>query len=475
MSGTPEPASPGVIRGRGRRVFPGGMPGGRPSSCHCLPPLGLVPASHEGDYCAVRIAIVGTGVSGLMAAYLLHLRHDVIVYEADGHIGGHINTIRVDTEQGSYAVDTGFIVFNQARYPRFTRLLRHLGVATRPTCMSFGVHAEDGRFEYSSRLPVGLLARPSQLAQPAFQRMLADWLRFRSRARRYLERTAPSETTSMADFVASQRLSTAFVDRLLVPLGASIWSADRHRFLGFPARYVLAFFDNHGLVGGRRPRWRTVIGGSYRYVDALVAPFREKIRLNTPVVGITRHPDHVEVRSRGGQVERVDRVVIATHSDQALRLLDDASDHERAVLEAFPYQDNDVVLHTDERMLPRRRAAWASWNYHLPEDVDRPTGVTYHMNRLQGLRADRQFCVTLNRAHDIDPEKVMARLRYSHPIYTADSVRKQRLHATVNGVNRTHFCGAYWGHGFHEDGIESALRVVESLGVDVREWSPHGQ
>lgn len=411
----------------------------------------------------MRIAIIGTGVSGLVAAHLLHRLHEITVFEAAGHVGGHINTIRVDTADETHHVDTGFIVYNEPNYPNFTRLLGRLGVATRPTSMSFSVHAEDGDFEYSSRLPTGILARPKLLLRPSYQRMLADWLRFRQTAWRFVRRTEPDHPITIEDYVAEHRFSSVFVDRMLVPLGASIWSADRRRFLSFPARYVLAFFSNHGLVGGRRPRWRTIIGGSQRYVEELIRPFRDRIRLRTPVDAVVRGPDGVEVTANG-RTESFDRVIIATHSDQALRILRDATDHERSVLGAFPYQENEVVLHTDVRQLPRRRWAWASWNYHLPVDPERPTGVTYHMNRLQGLSSEQQFCVTLNRSQEIDPATVIARLRYAHPLYTSDTVRAQRLHDTVNGPNRTHFCGAYWGHGFHEDGVVSALRVAAFFG-----------
>lgn len=408
----------------------------------------------------MRLAVVGAGVSGLVAAHLLHRAHDVTVFEAGSHVGGHVHTVRVDTADETHHVDTGFVVYNERNYPNFTRLLAQLGVATKPSTMTFSVREDGGEFEYSSTVPVGLLARPSQLVRPAFQRMVADYVRFRGVARRFLRAAASDDATPMIDFVEGRRFSSAFVERLLVPLGASIWSADRARFLRFPARYVLSFFDNHGLLCGRdRPQWRTVEGGAARYVEALTRPFRDRVRLSTPVDTVTRFDDHVEVRTRGGEPEVFDRVVLAAHGDQALRMLTDATPHERSVLAAFPYQPNRAVLHTDATLLPRRHRAWASWNYHLPADRDASVGVTYHMNRLQGLQARTEMCVTLNRDALIDDSKVVERIDFAHPLYTAQTLAAQRLHHTVDGVNRTHFCGAYWGAGFHEDGVDSALRV----------------
>ena len=253
---------------------------------------------------------------------------------------------------------------------------------------------------------------------------------------------------------------------MLIPLGASIWSANRSRFLRFPARYALEFFNNHGLLNTRRkPAWRAITGGSARYVEALVQPFRDRVRLATPVLSLTRDDTGVDVHTRSGGTERFDRVVIAAHSDQALRMLADATVRERALLGAFPYQVNNAVLHTDSAMLPTRRRAWASWNYHLPDEPGVPVGVTYHMNRLQRLAADREFCVTLNRGTDMDDAAVVKRIEFAHPLYTSDTLRAQREHESLNGANHTYYCGAYWGHGFHEDGVQSALRVAAQFGM----------
>jgi len=413
----------------------------------------------------MRLAIIGAGVSGLVVAHLLHREHDITLFEADAHIGGHVNTIAVDTPDQTHHVDTGFVVYNEQTYPNFSRLLRLLGVSTQPSDMSMSVRSDRGDFEYSSRVPNGLFADRGHLLRPRFHRMIVDHLRFNRDARRYLRTASAADGVCLADYLGKRRYSEAFVERMLVPLAASVWSADRDRLLRFPARYVLAFLDSHGVLSPMgRPRWRTVCGGSSRYVEALVRPFADRLRLRTPVRRVTRVEDSVEVTPQGCQPLRFDQVVIATHSDQALRMLGDATARERALLEAFPYQENEVVLHTDASLMPRRRRAWASWNYHLPADRGTPTAVTYHMNRLQSLRADRDFCVTVNRTDDIDPARVVRRLTYAHPLYTQRSVAAQAQHDSINGANRTYFCGAYWGNGFHEDAVCSALRVCAHFG-----------
>jgi uncharacterized protein len=408
----------------------------------------------------VKLAIVGGGVSGLVTGHLLQRDHDVTLFEAGAYAGGHTNTVRV----GRHAVDTGFIVFNDRNYPSFERLLARLGVATQPSQMSFGVSDARGEFEYASHSPNGLFATRRHLATPWFHRMLADLVRFQRDARALLADGAGDP--SLGAWLEERRYSRAFVDRLIVPQASAVWSADPRQMWTFPARFLAAFFDNHGMLGLRdRPRWQTVTGGSARYVEALTRPWRDRIRLATPVQAIARHDDHVAVTVRGRPPERFDEVILATHSDQALALLADASAAEHEILGAIPYALNEAVLHTDRRLLPRRRRAWASWNYHL---VDEPTGattVTYHMNRLQALRADRELCVTLNRTAAIDPSTIIRTIPYAHPVYTAAGERAQRRHAEISGRNRTHYCGAYWGWGFHEDGVRSALRVAERFGA----------
>jgi predicted NAD/FAD-binding protein len=411
----------------------------------------------------MRVAIVGAGISGMVVAHLLHRHHDIVVYESNPQAGGHSNTIRVDTPDQTHHVDTGFMVFNDRNYPSFERLLAQLGVESQPAEMSFGVSDGLGDFEYSSASPNGLFAKRAHIATPWFHRMIADLVRFNRAARELL---GGGEEVPFAEWLSRRRFSDAFVQRLIVPQVSAVWSADPQQMWSFPARFLAEFFDNHGMLElFDRPRWRTIVGGSERYVQALTHPWRERLRLGAHVRTIRRSPTGVLVRAHDGEEERFDEVVMATHSDQALALLVDATDREREILAAIPYQENEAVLHSDARMLPRRRRAWASWNYHL---LDRPgdrATVTYHMNRLQSLQADRELCVTLNRSEAIDPDKVIRTIPYAHPVYTTDGVRARARRAEISGHNRTHYCGAYWGWGFHEDGVVSALAVAERFGA----------
>ena len=408
-----------------------------------------------------RVAIVGAGISGLTVAHLLHPRHDITVFEGGTYAGGHTNTVRVDLPDETLDVDTGFIVFNDRNYPNFERLLERLGVASQPTTMSFSVSAVDEDFEYAGT-PRGLLAQPGNLTRPGFVRMVGEYVRFNRDARVLLQ--SGDDRTSLGDWLAELRYSDAFVRRLIVPQASAVWSADPRQMWSLPARFLVTFFHNHGMLSLiNRPTWRTVTGGSARYVEALTAPFTQRVRLRTPVERIERFSDHVLVTPRGGEPERFDEVVLATHADQSLSMLADASEREHEVLAAIPYQANEAVLHTDRALLPRRRAAWSSWNYHLLDDPDGMSTVTYHMNTLQRLTSRHELCVTLNRTAAIDPAKVIATIPYAHPVFTAAGWRAQGRHAEISGVNRTHYCGAYWRWGFHEDGVVSAQRVAERL------------
>ena len=411
----------------------------------------------------MRVAIVGAGISGLVAAHLLAREHEVVVYEAGDYAGGHTNTIRVDTANETHHVDTGFIVFNDRNYPNFERLLGRIGVPWQPSSMTFSVSDDAGDFEYGGGSPNGLFAKRAHLVTPWFYRMVADLARFNRAAKELL--LTPGEGPSLGHWLEQRRFSRPFIDRLIVPQASAVWSADPRQMWAFPARFLVEFFDHHGMLGFvHRPQWRVVRGGSARYVEALTAPWRDRLRLATPVQSVSRGSDHVMVKARGCEPERFDEVVLATHSDQALGILSDATDTERRLLGAIPYQANEAVLHTDERLLPRRRRAWASWNYHLLAEPKPCTTVTYHMNRLQSLSAEREFCVTLNRTDAIDPAKIIKVIPYAHPVFTAQGVHAQQRVAEISGQNRTHFCGAYWGWGFHEDGVVSALRVGERFG-----------
>ena len=412
----------------------------------------------------MKIAIVGTGISGLVAAHHLHRRHEITVYEAAARIGGHTHTVVVPEPGGpEQAIDTGFIVFNDRNYPNFEALLGELGVASKPSHMSFSVSDGRGGFEFSGT-PRGLFARPAHLLSPTFIRMLRDWRRFNRLAPGLIgmNGTAPS----LGAWLEREGFSRHFVDRLIVPQAAAVWSADPDQMWAFPASFMAEFFGNHGMYSLRdRPRWRTVEGGARSYVEAITAPWRDRVRTAAPVRRIERRPDAVRIEADGCESESFDRVVIAAHSDQALTMLADPSAAEREVLGAIPYQRNEAVLHTDASVMPRRRGAWSSWNFHLTERPAGRTTVTYWMNNLQRLDARRRYFLTLNREEAIHPGKVLRRFTYDHPVYTAAGVAAQHRRAEVSGVRRTHYCGAWWGWGFHEDGVISGLRVCEEIGV----------
>jgi predicted NAD/FAD-binding protein len=414
----------------------------------------------------VKIAIVGAGIAGLTCAHLLHPRHELTVFESEDRPGGHTRTVTVADGRREHRVDTGFIVHNDRNYPGFERLLDRLGVATQPSEMSFSVSDGRGGFEYSGASANGLFARRSSLVRPSFHRMVRDLLRFNREAPALvgLNGSGPS----LLEFVEERRYSREFVERLIVPQAAAVWSADPGELQRFPASLLAEFFDRHGMFGFTgRPRWRTVAGGSSRYVERIVEPLRDRLRLSTPVARVERFPDRVEVTPGRGGPEAFDEVILALHSDQALAVLADPSVAEVELLRAIPYQPNEVVLHTDASLLPRRRRAWASWNFHLQEEPAGRTTVTYHMNRLQSLDAERELCVTLNRSDAIAPERVLAVREFAHPVFTRRGLTAQRRWPEISGVRRTHYCGAYWGYGFHEDGVESARRVCRRFGEEL--------
>ena len=411
-----------------------------------------------------RIAIVGGGISGLLAASeLRRAGHEITVFEAADYAGGHTNTIDVETRSGTIGVDTGFIVLNDRNYPNFERVLSELGVPTQPASMSFGVSDSRGDFEWAARGPRGIFARPAHLVDPRFIRMLADLVRFNREARRLLDDDGSGP--SLREFLAVGGYSEYFIERLIVPQAAAVWSADPQQMWSFPASFLARFFDNHGVLQLRnRPRWRTVRGGSRRYVEALIAPFADRIRLSAPVRRIERKADGGVLIALEGAEERFDEVVVATHSDQALAMLAAPTELEQRLLGAIPYARNEAVLHTDTAIMPKRRAAWASWNYHLVDRAGGSSTLTYDMNRLQSLETDEQYLVTLNRTEAIDPDKIIKVIDYAHPVYTTEGLAAQARWSEISGTDRVHYCGAYWRWGFHEDGAWSALRVSEMLG-----------
>jgi uncharacterized protein len=410
----------------------------------------------------VRVAIVGAGVSGLVCAHRLAAEHDLTVFEAERRPGGHANTVCVDLGEETHWVDTGFIVLNDRNYPGFEALLADLGVATQPSDMSFSVSDERGRLEYNGSSLNGLFANRANAVRPAFLRMVRDLVRFNREAPTLIGLNGSGP--SLGDFLDDGGYSREFVDQLIVPQASAVWSADPAQMWTFPASMLAEFFDNHGMFGlTGRPKWRTVVGGSRSYVEAIARPLGDRLRLDAPVTRVERFEDRVEVTPAGEEPEEFDEVVLATHSDQALALLADPTEPEAEVLGAVGYQPNEAVLHTDRSLLPRRRRAWASWNFHLLDEPAAQTTVTYRMNSLQALRSKSEICVTLNRSERIDPAKVIGTYPYAHPVFTHEALAAQRRWDEVSGRNRTHFCGAWWGYGFHEDGVQSALKVCESF------------
>ncbi len=430
---------------------------------------GATPAAHP-NVGAMKIAIVGTGIAGLAAAHGLHREHQLTLYEANDHVGGHSHTVDCQLAGRRFAVDTGFIVFNNRTYPRFCRLLSQLGVESQPTEMSFSVRCDRSGLEYNGNTLNTLFAQRRNLINPRFLGLIRDILRFNREAPRMLE--GGSVPATLGAYLAQQRYGRLFVTRYLLPMAAAIWSCPVTRIADYPLVNFVRFFQQHGLLSVKdRPQWRVVRGGSRAYVQALSAPFSALIRLRTPVRHVRRLADAVEVTADGLGTERFDRVVIATHSDQALRLLADPTPLERELLGAIPYQTNLVTLHTDTAGMPRTRRAWASWNCLVPAAEDAPLTVTYDMNRLQGLDAPETFCVTLGEAV-LDPAKVIARFTYQHPVFTpAAAAAQEQVHA-ISGLQRTHYCGAYWSNGFHEDGVASGERVVAELNAAARSAAP---
>lgn len=425
------------------------------------------------------VAVVGSGIAGMTAAHLLSRKYKVTLFEAEDRLGGHTATKDVEVKGRSWAIDTGFIVFNDWTYPNFIKLLDQLGVASLATEMSFSVSCELSGLEYNGHNLNSLFAQRRNLLSPRFLGMLKDIMRFNKEAPVELEAGLLSQGETLGAYLDRKGYSQAFMQDYLVPMGAAIWSSGLLAMREFPVLFFVRFFKNHGLLSVKnRPQWRVLQGGSRSYIAPLVAPISEGIRLSTPVAGVYRQEEGVKVVSHRGE-ELFDELVLACHSDQALDLLKDASDEEKRLLAQLPYQMNDVVLHTDTRLLPRNARAWASWNYRRRdparlqpgEDDQSLVSLTYNMNRLQRLEEaglqDTTFCVTLNDSPMIDPEQVLGRYRYAHPVFTLDGMQAQQAIQEMNGERHTWFCGAWCRNGFHEDGVASALAVTEKLGVNL--------
>ena len=418
----------------------------------------------------MRVAIIGSGISGLTAARKLCAEHEVTVFEANAYVGGHTNTIDVELDGRCWAVDTGFIVFNDWTYPNFIALMNEIGVESQPSDMGFSMRCDRTGLEYCGSSLNQLFAQRRNLGKPGFWRMIRDILRFNREAPRLLD--GSEDTLGLGAYLERERYSSRFIQHYIVPMGAAIWSTDPQTMLKFPARYFVEFFSNHGLLSvSDRPQWRVIKGGSRSYIAPLTAPFADRIHLNAAVARVKRDESGVELVLHDGQRARFDAVVLACHSDQALAMLEAPTVVEREVLGAIPYQPNLAVLHTDESLLPRRRRAWAAWNYHVPAELSHSVSVTYNMNILQNLNSERQFLVTLNPTMEIDPGKIIREINYQHPVYMPQGVAAQQRRAELMGRERSFYCGAWWSYGFHEDGVKSGLVAAAA----VQSWSQDAQ
>lgn len=413
----------------------------------------------------MKIAVIGAGISGLGCAHRLNaLGHLVSVFEARSRIGGHTATYDVKLGARRYAIDTGFIVYNDNTYPQFIKLMKSLEVTTKPTSMGFSVSDELSGLEYAGNNLNTLFAQRRNLVSPKFLKMVREILRFNRQSVADLNSGRLATDETLGDYLDRNRYSTAFQREYLLAMTSAIWSADFSDSREFPVEFFIRFFRNHGLLQVKdRPQWRVIEGGSREYLGPLTASFEDRIFVNHKVKEVLRQPGRgVSVRFENGKEDTFDQIVIASHSDQALGMLNDATQLEREVLGAIPYRDNDVVLHTDDRLLPRNRKTWSSWNYRLKPDTDRAI-VTYNMNILQGICSPETFCVTLNDTDSINPARILGRFNYAHPQFTVEGVKAQARWSEINGVNNTWFCGAYWHNGFHEDGLASGLRVADSI------------
>ena len=413
-----------------------------------------------------KIAIIGSGISGLTSAYLLSQKHDVTVFEKNDYIGGHTATVDINHEGRDYAIDTGFIVFNDKTYPNFLKLLARLGIEKQATEMSFSVHNTKSKLEYNGHNLNTLFAQRRNLFRPKFWRLIKQIVDFNKLCKAAFESGDYDETLTLGDFLTQHNFSDFFAQHYILPMGAAIWSSSIEQMSQFQFKFFVQFFHNHGLLNiTDRPQWYVVPGGSRNYIAPLIKPFADNIKLNTNISHITRLNDKVQIHIEddNGNINETefDEVVLTCHSDQALALLTDHTQSEKDVLSAMPYSANEVVLHTDVNLLPQRKAAWASWNYQLVDDRSKPASVTYNMNILQGLSSDTTFCVTLNQTDAISSDKILRKFVYHHPVFSIESMKAQQQRSVICGHNNTHFAGAYWYNGFHEDGVRSAVEVAK--------------
>ena len=414
----------------------------------------------------MRIAIIGSGISGLTAAYLLNHDHEITLYEANDHIGGHTHTHDIEIEGKIWAVDSGFIVYNERTYPNFIRILDELGVERKPTRMGFSVKSVSNDLEYAGHSLDGLFSQRRNLIRPSFWRMIKSILRFKKESEEQLNEL-PLDMT-IGSFLEKNHYPSEFIEHFIIPMGAAIWSTMPNMMTEIPAVFFIRFFQNHGILAIKdKPTWWVINGGSKNYVKKMTAGFIDRIMVSTPVKRVKRN-DSIEIIAGSPQhMTRFDAVVFACHSDQALALLADPSYAENEILRAITYQKNDVLLHTDHSVLPTRRKAWSSWNYQLDSDPERPVALTYNMNILQGLESSVTFCVTLNDPEAVSPDRIIKEITYHHPLITVESISAQKRKNEISGVNNTYYCGAYWHNGFHEDGVVSAMDACELLAANL--------
>ena len=410
-----------------------------------------------------KIAIIGSGISGLTCGYHLKKDFDIKVYEAGNYIGGHTNTLTVDDPEGPLNIDTGFIVFNDWTYPNFIKMLEETGVESQKSDMSFSVKCEETGLEYNGTDTNSLFAQRLNLVSPKFWKMILDILRFNKTGLEWLQNAADDDDTTLGQFLDKGKFSYMFRKYYGFPITAAIWSAGEEDVRKFPLRFFMNFFKNHGMLSvNERPQWRVIKNGSKSYIPAFTKGWQDKISLNTPVQMLQRKSGKVFIKSTDG-LEEYDGVVFACHSDQALKILSEPSNKESEILTAIPYQENEAVLHTDEKILPKKRLAWAAWNYHILKGKSDTAALTYNMNILQSLKTSQTYNVTLNYTRAIDPDKIIKKIKYMHPRFSLEGVKAQKRHAEISGHNNTFYCGAYWRNGFHEDGVVSALSAVKQV------------
>ena len=412
----------------------------------------------------MKIAIIGSGISGLTSAYLLNRKHDVTIFEANDYIGGHTHTHNIDIDGNNYSIDTGFIVYNERTYPNFIKLLDQLNIERQLSTMGFSVKSASQDYEYAGESLNTLFAKRSNIFRISFWRMLYEMYHFGKKADSL--GCGLDVSMTLGDYLVDENYSSEFVNYFIIPMGAAIWSTPANKVLDMPAYFFIKFFYNHGMLElTNRPNWWVIKNGSSEYIKKITIGFEDKIHLSTPVREVSRVEDGVEiVLSKKDKALKFDSVIFATHSNQALDILDDPSDAEKDILGSIPYQKNNILLHTDSSVLPRRKLAWASWNYQLDSDPNSPVILTYNMNILQTIEANKTFCVTLNDSDSVDENSILKKITYHHPLFTVNAIEAQKRKSEISGVNNTFYCGAYWRNGFHEDGVVSALDVCSAFG-----------